>query len=125
MADQQQIIKSYIEAYNNFDVEGMLNNLHPDVLFENVSGGKTDLSLRGISDFEQQARKAATLFSQRKQTVTSVNENGNTVIVDIDYTGILAQDFPNGMKKGDSIKLKGRSTFGFKKGKIAHIRDES
>ncbi|MBC9796950.1 nuclear transport factor 2 family protein [Sinomicrobium weinanense] len=125
MTDQEQIVKNYIEAYNNFDIEGMLNDLHPDILFENVSGGKTDLTLRGIFDFEQQARKAIAFFSQRKQAITSINKNNNTVTVDINYTGILAQDLPNGMKKGDTITLKGRSIFDFKDRKITHIRDES
>lgn len=33
---QEKAVKNYIKTYNCFDIEGMLNDLHPDIIFENV-----------------------------------------------------------------------------------------
>ncbi|NJO02366.1 MAG: hypothetical protein HC880_12355 [Bacteroidia bacterium] len=49
--------------------------------------------------------------------------SANEVQVAIDYQAILAQDFPNGMKTGDILALKGQSIFTFLDNKIIPIRD--
>ena len=36
MKQREQLIKSYIEAYNRFDIKGMLTDLDPSIKFENV-----------------------------------------------------------------------------------------
>ena len=45
--------------------------------------------------------------------------------IEIEFHGVIAMDFPNGMKKGDEIKLNGKSIFEFKNSKIIRITDIS
>ncbi len=123
--DYQEIVMHYIHAYNNFNIRGMLKDLHQDILFENVSEGRVNLKTQGIAAFEKQAESAKSIFQKREQQVTNIQANGNTVKVQIDYTGILAVDLPNGLKAGDTINMVGKSTFIFREGKIFQITDES
>lgn len=122
---QQKIIEHYIRAYNNFDIEGMLRDMHEDVQFENIANGEVNHVTRGIREFRDLAESSGKLFKEREQTITGIQFSDNTTEVQIDYTGILASDLPNGPKAGDTIQLKGKSTFIFRDGKVILIRDES
>ena len=124
-SERKQIIEHYINAYNRFDVDGMLTNLHDDIVFENISNGQVDLSLQGKAAFRVQAEQAATYFSQRQQSITSWKMSEQQVGIEIDYEGTFAQDMPNGAKKGDILKLKGSSTFLFQEDLIIRIEDKS
>lgn len=121
----ESIVKNYINAYNNFDVDSMIADMTEAVVFENVAGGEVNMVLNGIEEFRKQAVQAVELFSSRAQTIKSLTHTGNQVKVDIAYYGVLAVDLPNGMKKGDELNLKGRSTFTFAGDKIITLRDES
>jgi len=123
--DQSDIISKYIEAYNHFDIDGMTGCLHEDVIFENISGGKTGLKTEGLEAFKAQAETAATYFSSRHQAVDHWTFSGESVTVSITYEAVLATDFPNGMKKGATLSLKGESEFTFSDGKIIRITDRS
>lgn len=122
---REAIIRHYIDAYNRFDVEGMLKDFDPDIVFENVSDGEVNMNLLGISAFRQQAESAVQVFSQREQRIESITFRGDTAEVAIRYRGTLAVDIPNGPKAGDSIELEGRSVFEFVGDKIAHLTDVS
>ncbi|MEM9822880.1 MAG: nuclear transport factor 2 family protein [Bacteroidota bacterium] len=124
MQDQQTaIIQQYIQAYNQFDIAGMLQNLHPDIHFQNVNNGQLDLETKGIAAFKVQAEKATQYFKARQQKIAHWTFREDTVVVEIDYEGILAIDLPNGMKAGERLQLKGRSEFTFAAMKIIQLRD--
>ena len=123
--DIQQTIENYIKAYNNFDIEGMLVQLHPEVEFENIANGEVTLSLKGIEAFKKQAEEAAKYFTQREQKITELAITNNTAEAQIDYSAILAINLPNGMQAGDELELKGKSVFTFKDGKIIKLQDYS
>ncbi|MBQ4821883.1 nuclear transport factor 2 family protein [Aquimarina sp. MMG016] len=122
---RKQVIESYIKSYNNFDINGMTKDLTENVVFENVSNGNVELRTEGIKEFIKQAESAKQYFTERKQTVQSWEFNNSKVIVGIDYKAILAVDLPNGMKTGDTLKLKGKSEFEFANEKIKSITDKS
>lgn len=122
---QQEVIEQYVAAYNTFDTEGMGTNLHEDVVFENLTHGKTDLRTEGLTAFLQQAEAAKAYFRQRKQTILNWHFDGSSVSIDIGYEATLDMDLPNGMKSGDVLKLSGKSTFEFRDLKIVKITDES
>jgi hypothetical protein len=103
----------------------LLEVLSDTVCFENYSGDKKTLEIMGKHAFEIQAKAAVTYFSGRKQSPISFNHRENYTEVEIDYWAILAVDFPNGMTKGQELKLKGRSIFSFGNGKIQSIKDFS
>ncbi|WP_045688884.1 nuclear transport factor 2 family protein [Hymenobacter sp. AT01-02] len=125
VAKQKQLVQDYIEAYNRFDVDGMLRYLHEDVVFRNVSNGEVNLTLTGKEAFRQQAQQALQYFSQREQRVTNWQVADNHVEVSLDYTAVAAIDFPNGLEAGDTLQLQGKSVFQFADGLIISIDDIS
>lgn len=122
---KKQIVESYVNAYNNFDIDGMTKNLDENIVFENVSNGKVDLRTEGLKSFREQAESAKKYFKQRKQTIESWEFRDSIAMINIDYKAILAIDLPNGLKSGDTLKLKGKSEFEFVDGKIKRIIDKS
>lgn len=122
---KKNIIQNYVEAYNNFDIEKMLADLHRDIVFKNISNNEVNLTTTGISAFETQAEQAKNIFSRREQKITEIALNDNSAEVKIDYCGVLAIDLPNGLKAGDKIELEGKSIFRFEDEKIIEITDIS
>lgn len=122
---QRNQIENYLESYNTFDVDGMLIDLDENIIFENFSGNELTHSITGLEAFRQQAVEATSYFSSRKQVVTEWKFEGDTVTINIDYHAILAIDFPNGMKAGDTLDMKGQSIFTFNEMKIIKIVDRS
>ncbi|HEX3006168.1 MAG TPA: nuclear transport factor 2 family protein [Bacteroidales bacterium] len=121
----QKIIEKYIKAYNSFDIDKMLTDMDDNVRFENISDGEVNLVTNNISELRIQAEQARQFFKEREQTITNYIFSDNLVEVHIDYKGILAIDFPNGLKAGDKIELKGKSVFKFKNNKIIELKDIS
>lgn len=127
MTDQEKraLIDRYLDAYNAFDVEGMMVTLHSAVAFENVSGGEVTASASGADAFRRLAEQATALFSSRRQTVTAFDPRGAGASVEVDYEGTLAADLPNGPSAGETLRLTGRSEFAFEDGRIIRITDIS
>jgi ketosteroid isomerase-like protein len=124
-AAPKQLVKAYIEAYNRFDVAGMLAPLHEDVVFRNISNGEVNLTTTGKAAFRQQAEQATQYFSEREQRVTDWQVSGPRVEVAIDYSAVAAVEFPNGLKPGDALRMQGRSVFEIENGQIISIEDIS
>ncbi|MCR5887460.1 nuclear transport factor 2 family protein [Hymenobacter sp. J193] len=118
-------MQDYIEAYNRFDVDGMLRHLHENVVFRNISGGEVNLTTTGKESFRHQAEQARQYFSQREQRVTNWQVADHRMEVLIDYTGVAAIEFPNGLKPGDTLQLQGKTVFQFADGLISSIDDIS
>ncbi len=123
--DSSETVKKFISCYNEFDLDGMLELLTDDIVFENIIGGNTDVRTTGIAEFENLAGTSLNLFEERKQTVIKMTLDGSSVNVEIDFYGKIAEDLPNGLKKGDELKLKGRSVYKMKDGKICSLTDIS
>ena len=123
--EHRRLVERFLDAYNAFDVEGMLALLHPDGEFRNGSGGAVPASARAIEDFRARPARAATLFASRRQTPTAWAADGDDVRVEIDYEGVLAADLGPELRAGDVLRLAGRSTFGYRDGRIARLVDES
>lgn len=119
------LVEKYVEAYNAFDIEGMLLLLHEEIVFRNISNGVVNAETKGKEAFRELAGQSTKLFSQRCQTITEVGFQGDRVEAEIDYEGTLAADMPNGLKAGEKIALKGKSVFEIKDGKLLLIEDYS
>lgn len=122
---QAALIHAYLDAYNRFDIEGMLAVLDDDVRFENFSGGELTVATDGIMAFRDIAQQAVALFSEREQRVTAIEEGDGWVKVGIAYRGVLRNGFPGGPGPGTVLELRGSSEFAFRDGKIAKIVDRS
>ncbi|MGZ8376488.1 MAG: nuclear transport factor 2 family protein [Gemmatirosa sp.] len=119
------LIARYIAAYNAFDVPGMLAVLHPDVTFENVTGGEVTATAHGRDEFRALAEHAVTLFTSRCQTIRQYVPTDDGARVEIAYEGILATDLGPELRAGTTLRLTGRSTFEIREERIARIVDES
>ncbi|MFB9328869.1 nuclear transport factor 2 family protein [Paenibacillus aurantiacus] len=119
------IIERYLEAYNAFDIEGMLDLLHEGIVFRNVVSGEANMETQGIRDFRKLAEQSAALFASRCQQALHYRDTPDGIEVEIDYAAVLAADLPNGLRAGEQRKLKGKSVFGISEGKIVRIEDYS
>ncbi|MCE8001619.1 nuclear transport factor 2 family protein [Billgrantia ethanolica] len=122
---QRELIEQYVAAYNDFDIEGMLAVLAPDVEFENYSGEELTASASGIEEFRLLAQRAKGLFTERFQRVTSLVFHQDGATAEIDYRGRLAQDMPGGPKAGSLLELNGTTEFTFGGERIVSIVDRS
>ena len=122
---RRALIERYLAAYNALDVPGMLAALHPDVTFENVSGGRVTAAAGNREEFRALAEHAATLFASRRQAVRRYAATADGAEVDVAYEGVLAADLGPELRAGATLRLAGRSTFVVRDGLIARIVDES
>ncbi len=118
----RRVVDSYIRAYNAMDVEAMLSTLHHDIVFENISNDVVDTRAVGIAEFRQLATKSAGQFLSRQQTITGFNVEGDRVLVEIDFEGVIAAEPPNDMQR---LQLTGMSEFEFTDGLISRLTDRS
>lgn len=121
----RDMAEKYVEAYNSFDINGMIALLHEEIEFRNSSNGSVDVETKGIEEFREIAERSKSLFSNRCQTIVGYSFEDDKLQIEIDYEGILAKDLPNGMKAGEKIHMKGKSVFAFKNDRIAVIEDYS
>lgn len=125
MKKRERIISNYIKAYNSFNIADMLTDLDESVKFVNVSNGEINITISGLPAFKQQAEQVSPIFSSRQQTVNSFKHDDDRTEVEITYHTVLAIDLPHGLKKGDELKLHGKSIFEFEGDKIIAITDIS
>lgn len=125
MTNKEKIIHNYIEGYNQFDIDKMIADFDESIVFENIQDGEINMTLNGIDEFKAQAEKSKEYFSVRKQTIQSFSHDSNAVTIEIDYYAVLAIDFPNGLKAGQELNLKGKSVFEFSDNKIVKLTDIS
>lgn len=119
----KKIIDQYFKAYNEFNLEGMLKNIHRDIIFKNYAGGEVTLELSGKHAFRTQIEQAFALFKSREMKVTDQNFGDDMVENKIEFKGVLAVDVSDKLKKYDLVKLQSKSIFKFKNGKIISIED--
>ena len=123
--EKRTVIERYLNAYNSFDIDGMMSTIHPEIEFKNISGGEVNSTASGTVEFKKLAEQSKSLFSSRKQTIINFSAKDDQAFIDVDYEGTLSSDLPNGMKAGETLRLNGRSEFTFRDGKIYRITDIS
>jgi len=122
--DRTEKIFRYLDAYNKMDVENMIADFSDDIIFQNIMNDDKTMELQGIEEFKKQAIEALSYFSHREQSIESMIHSLDSTEITISYRAIAAMDFPNGLKKGDEINLKGKSIFEFSEdGRISSLTD--
>jgi ketosteroid isomerase-like protein len=119
------LIHRYLAAYNTFDIEGMLEPLSPEVRFENYSGGELNAAANGIDEFRRLAEQSKSLFSEREQRITALEQGEASVMARIAFRGRLSMDIPDGPRAGTVLELHGTSEFSFNDGRITKVVDRS
>ncbi|UJF36226.1 nuclear transport factor 2 family protein [Paenibacillus hexagrammi] len=119
------LIEQYLREYNSFNIDGMVDLLHENIHFKNISNGEVNAETKGTEEFRALAEQSVQIFSQRCQVIKSITLTDVKAEVEIDYEGILSIDLPNGMKAGESLKLQGKSIYQMKDEKLVLIEDYS
>jgi len=124
-SEMRRIIQEFLDAYNAFDIEGMIKLLHREIVFENYSQGERDIVVKGIPEFRGLAENSKGIFEKRRQEVLNINFTDYEAEVQVAFEGILKVDIPSGLKAGDTLKLQGKSLYRFKDGLIIFLADYS
>ncbi|TDQ30287.1 nuclear transport factor 2 family protein [Tenacibaculum caenipelagi] len=125
MKKELNLIKTYIEGYNSFNVDKMLSVLNKSIVFENYTNNSLTLKLDGINPFKEQAEKVLLFFSERKQEIEEIITKEEYYEVHLKYTATLKVDLSEELKKGNQLNLKGKSIFFFQNDTITKIEDYS
>lgn len=123
--ENKAVVEKYIDAYNTFDIEGMLSCFLETALFENMSNSGGSISVQGIAAIKDLANKSKECFTSRKQGITRLHEGNDHIVIEVSYKAVLNIDLSDTLKKGDALELKGVSIFEFKNGKISRLADFS
>ncbi|HAA11183.1 MAG TPA: hypothetical protein DCE41_05550 [Cytophagales bacterium] len=122
--DPKEMVEHYLSSYNALSVDGMIQHLHPEVVFENYAHEELTLKLEGKQAFTDQAEEAVSLFEKRHIHPTQWHVEQNRIKIMLQYEAICAKDFM-GLKKGERIALSGSSVFYFEQNQIIKIVDAS
>lgn len=121
----EDIINRYIQSYNDRDIEGMLDCVVEDVVFENISNASQSMRLEGRDQMGEVARLSGNAFSYRRQRLINLIIGEGKAAAEIEFEGKAAVDLPNGVKAGETIKIRGASFFEFRGRLLCRIADYS
>ncbi len=119
----KKIVDQYFKAYNEFNEDGMTENIHEDMEFKNIVNGEVNFQLKGKDAFKKQIKQAFALFKNREMKILDQKFGDDIVENDVDFKGVMAVDVSDELKKYDLIKVQSKSIFKFKNGKIISIED--
>lgn len=125
MKKQEELIKTYVDGYNTFNMKKMLLPLHSKIVFENYSKDELTMRLEGIKAFKKQAKKGFEMFSKRRREILSLEHQEDRVVALTSYTATLKVDLGDQMKKGQVMSISGKSIFYFQEDRMSKIEDYS
>lgn len=119
----RKIISRYIDAYNERDIDGMLECVTEDVVFENISNTGQSMSFEGRDAMAEIIRLSSNAFSYRRQKLLKLIGDGNLASAEMMFEAKAAVDLPTGAKAGEMIRLRGASFFELRDGLLCRIAD--
>lgn len=125
MADMTSLVERYVDCYNQVDIEGMLECVTDDIMFENISNAGQSMQLHGKDALRQVAEAGAEAFTYRRQSLTGLICSEDSAAAEVRFQGIAAIDLPNGTREGQSIEIQGASFFEARDGLLCRIADYS
>lgn len=120
-----EIISRYIACYNARDIKGMTDCVTEDIVFENISNTGQSMRLEGKDMMSQVAELSGNAFSYRRQRVVNLVTGSGKAAAEIEFEGKAAVDLPNGVKTGETVKVRGSSFFEFRGNLLSRIADYS
>lgn len=119
------VIARYIACYNDRDIDGMIDCVTDDVVFENISNTGQSMRLDGKENMREVAVLSGNAFSYRRQRVINLVAGAGKAAAEIEFEGKAAVDLPNGLSAGDTVKVRGASFFEFRGSLLSRIADYS
>ncbi len=125
MSTIQTLIEQYIRCYNQVDIDGMLECVSEDVVFENVSNAGQSMRLEGKEAMRDIANLGMRAFSYRRQNILKLICQDDSAAAEVTFTGVAALDLPNGTKQGETVEIHGVSLFEMRDGQLSRVADFS
>ena len=120
-----EVIARYIASYNARDIDGMIGCVTDDVVFENISNTGQSMRLDGKDMMRQVADLSGNAFSYRRQRLVNVVTGAGKAAAEIEFEGKAAVDLPNGVRAGETVKIRDASFFEFRGNLLCRIADYS
>jgi ketosteroid isomerase-like protein len=120
-----ETIRRYIASYNDRDIEAMLACVTDDVVFENISNAGGSMRLDGKAMMRQVAEVSGNAFSYRRQRLINLVSGNGKAAAEIEFEGRAAVDLPNGVRAGETVRVRGASFFEFRGPLLCRIADYS
>ena len=120
-----EIIRRYIASYNDRDIDAMLACVTDDVVLENISNAGQSMRLDGKAMMRQVAEVSGNAFSYRRQRLINIVTGTGKAAAEIEFEGRAAVDLPNGVRAGETVKVRGASFFEFRGALLCRIADYS
>ena len=61
----KKIVEQYFKAYNEFNLNGMIENIHNDLIFKTIVNGEITYELNGKYAFKEQIKQAFAIFKNK------------------------------------------------------------
>jgi ketosteroid isomerase-like protein len=119
----RELVDNYLKHYNTKNIESMLDLFADDVEFESVSNTNGIMKANDKQQLRDLASNSAKYFEQRSQAPSSWVIDVNQVAIEVEFWCKLAEDLPNGKKKGEEMKLRGASFFTIRGDRICRLVD--
>jgi ketosteroid isomerase-like protein len=119
------VIRRYIASYNDRNIDAMLECVTDDVVFENISNAGQSMRLDGKAMMRQVAELSGNAFSYRRQRLVNLVAGTGRAAAEIEFEGRAAVDLPNGVKAGETVRVRGASFFEFRGALLCRIADYS
>ncbi len=123
--NRRALIISYFCAYNQLDIDGMLDALDPGVVFKHVCDGDVCAEVRGHAAFRALVACSRETFSARRLNLNSFAIGVTRATIGVSFQGTLAKHVPNGGLAGQLIQSRGWTELTFRDNRIACIVDVS
>ena len=121
----RQIVEQYLEYYNSFLIDKMLDLFTEDCVFQNISNTSDTMTCIGKDELKALASQTRSIFQTRQQTATNWIIAPEKIAIEINFTAVFATDLPNGVKQGQQYSLQGVSIYEFEGEKIKRLVDYS
>ncbi|MEM1078139.1 MAG: nuclear transport factor 2 family protein [Pseudomonadota bacterium] len=125
MTPLPEVVQAYITAYTQKDVGGMLACPAEEIAFSHLEDGEIRAETQGKPAFAELAAAGAQAFETRQLIIRHAISVAETTLVEIDFTGFLVLDLPNGWRTGQTAQIHGASAFHLAEGRIVRLVDES
>lgn len=119
------IIGKYIACYNSRDIDGMLECVTEDIVFENISNTGQSMRFEGREAMGEIARLSGNAFSYRRQKILNFIDDGDRASAEVAFEAKAAVDLPTGARAGDMIQMRSASFFELRDGLLSRIADYS
>ncbi len=119
------VIAQYIACYNARDIDGMLEFVTEDVVFENISNTGQSMRLEGREAMRSVAELSGNAFSYRRQKLINMIALEDRAAAEVEFEGKAAVDLPNGTRAGETVRVRGASFFEFRGNRLSRIADYS